>query len=147
MNGSRLMGRTWETPGETQMFSDLDGLVRWGRVVLLLLAASIKFVGYLRLKLECCHCDLPVLQRIPNKYLLLPSLGHKVTSLSIWGEEWLKEHVQVWEPKWLQPPQPCGYSWIKSLSPAPPAPKHRGYWPLKLAKFPAFYIIQGSSAA
>lgn len=144
------MGTAWDRPGDMQTFSGLDGLVQWGEICF---AASLQ---QQRVGLRCnaANCDSPVSHKILNKYFLLPSFGHRGTSLPILGAWWLKEHVQVCESRnyWGSPCECClhghgAHPWIKSLSPAPPAPEHRGYWPLKLAKFPVFYIIQSSSAA
>lgn len=77
--------------------------------------ADILWTGWfssVRRKLLCCLLQqrvglrynattvtLPVLHKILNKYFLLPSFGHKGTSLSILGAWWLKEHVQVCESR------------------------------------------------
>lgn len=79
------------------------------------------FLQQCRFKKQRCHCDLPVLHKILNKYFLLPSFGHKGTSLSILGAWWLKEHVQVWEQKWLRVTMwlPLPWPWRLSLNKVP----------------------------
>lgn len=138
------MGTAWESLREMQMFSGLDGLVQWGKSCF---AASCNKVG-LRYNAATVTCQCCTKSWINTFCCHL--LATKVPLFPFWEpggwRSMCKCESRVIEGNtWLLPAWPWSYPWIKSLSPALPAPEH--YWPLNLAQFPVFCIIQSSSAA